>query len=278
MALRKQAANLENYSAPEVVAHFAKLNYLTPCERLLFETHLRKGSAILDLGVGGGRTTPYLSALASRYVGVDYSEEMIRVCRDKFKANGLQFEVADASDLSCFSDASFDSIVFSFNGLDYLAPDEKRQQCLRECHRLLRRGGILIFSSHNPRALFLNLQWDRDRLRRLAGKVSEPATLLFQLSLGMLTCSRVALAVTKSVAAAIPRAARRLPTKAFWTGDGFLLDPADGGLLTHAAVPARVIEELKKFNFRLLQVLGEDHPRKSRVYSTRWFYYAFARH
>jgi ubiquinone/menaquinone biosynthesis C-methylase UbiE len=277
MALRKQAANLENYSAPEVVAHFAKLNYLTPCERLLFDTYLRKGSAILDLGVGGGRTTPHLSSLASRYVGVDYSEEMIRICRDKFKAADLQFEVADASDLSCFADASFDSIVFSFNGLDYLAPDEKREQCLRECHRLVRQGGVLIFSSHNPRSLFLNLQWDRDRLRSLASKVSEPGTLLFHLTSGMLTCGRVALALAKSVATAIPRAARRLPTKAFWKGEGFLLDPADGGLLTHSAVPARVIEEMTRFNFRLLDVLGEDHPRKSHVCSTRWYYYAFSR-
>ena len=277
MPLRKEAANLQNYSAPEVVAHFARLNYVTPCERFLFDTYLRKGTAILDLGVGGGRTTPYLSEIAGRYVGVDYSEEMIRACRDKFNSVLLQFEVADASDLSCFAAASFDSIVFSFNGLDYLAPDEKREECLRECRRLLHPGGVLIFSSHNPRSLFLDLQWDRDRLRRLASRVSQKGTFLFNLTLGMLTCGRVALAVMRSFAKAIPRAGRRLPTKAFWKGEGFLMDPADGGLLTHGAIPARVIAELAKFNFRSLEVVPEDHPGRGHLYSTRWYYYAFCR-
>jgi SAM-dependent methyltransferase len=146
------------------------MDSLTACEQLLFDTYLRPGMAILDLGVGGGRTTPYLSAIASRYVGVDYSEEMIRACRSKFPH--LRFNVADASDLSQFADASFDSVVFSFNGLDCLAPHEKRENCLRECHRVLKAGGVYIFSSHNPRSLFLDWQWDRDRLRRLANKVA----------------------------------------------------------------------------------------------------------
>ena len=93
-----KAANLEVYRKPEVVSHYASLDYLTACERLLFDTYLAPGMAILDLGVGGGRTTPYLSQKASRYVGVDYSEEMIRLCRDKFP----QLEFAGCRRLGSF--------------------------------------------------------------------------------------------------------------------------------------------------------------------------------
>ena len=74
---RSTVTNLQTYDAPEVAAHYAALDYLTPCERVLFETYVRSGSAILDLGVGGGRTTAYLANRASRDVGVDYAPAMV---------------------------------------------------------------------------------------------------------------------------------------------------------------------------------------------------------
>lgn len=54
--------NLGVYRAPEIVAHYAGLNYLTAAERLLFETHLKPGLALLDLGVGGGARRPIFRA------------------------------------------------------------------------------------------------------------------------------------------------------------------------------------------------------------------------
>lgn len=276
----QQAANLGVYRTPEVVAYYAGLNYLTPCEQLLFDTYLHRGMAILDLGVGGGRTTPFLSQLASHYVGVDYSEEMIRVCRSKFPQ--LQFEVDDAADLSRFADASFDAVVVAFNGIGNLAPDEKREQCLRECYRVLKPSGVLIFSSHNPRALFIAWQWDRERLRLLAGKVTGKVAgrgrgFLFYPALAALTCARVGLGVLRSVASAMPRVYRRVPTKTFWRGEGYLLDPTHGGILNHYAVPGRVVAELTRLGFTRLRIFPENYPRTSHEYSTRWYYYAFSK-
>jgi len=60
------AANREIYNRPGVAAHNAVLDYLTPCERHLFDFHTKAGAAIPDLGVGGGRPTPSLSSKASR--------------------------------------------------------------------------------------------------------------------------------------------------------------------------------------------------------------------
>jgi SAM-dependent methyltransferase len=268
-------ANLDVYSSRDVVAYYAGLSYLTSCERLLFENYLKPGMAILDLGVGGGRTAPYLSGLTSRYIGLDYAEDMIKVCRTKFP--GLQFAVADASDLSSFGHGSFDAVVFSFNGVDYLAPDQKRHQCLQECFRVLKPGGVFIFSTHNPRALFVDWRWDRERVRGLASKVSGGRTLLFYPALVALTGGRIALALVRTAQKSAPRAAQRLPTRAFWRGEGYLVDPTHGGLLTHSAVPSRVIAELANFQFKLLSTLPEDYPQPSRQYGTRWFYYAFAK-
>ena len=146
MSAQPQPPNLDVYNRPDVAAHYGALDYLDDCERRLFEDYLKLGMAILDLGVGGGRTTPCLSMIASRYVGVDYAEEMIGVCRSKFPQ--LEFAVGDASDLSRFADASFDAVIFTFNGLDCLAPDLKRQQCLRECHRVLKNDGLAYVEAY----------------------------------------------------------------------------------------------------------------------------------
>src|ERR1700730_10292203 len=127
--------NIPIYNAAPIVQHYAALNYLTPCEQLLFETYLKPGMAILDLGVGGGRTTPYLSSIAARYVGVDYAGEMISACRRKFPH--LNFEVGNAADLSIFPSSSFDAVVMAFNGMDYVIPDESRLLALREIGRVL---------------------------------------------------------------------------------------------------------------------------------------------
>ena len=274
MSASDQAAHIKVYNTPEVVARYAAMDSLSACEQVLFDTYLRLGTTILDLGVGAGRTTPHLSSIASRYVGVDYSEEMIRACRTRFPH--LQFNVADATDLSQFADASFDAIVFSYNGLDCL-PHEKREDCLRECHRILKPGGVYIFSTHNPRGLFLDWRWDRERLRRLANRVSRGEGVLFNLTLAALTCARVTLAVGRSFVKAIPRARWRLPTAAFWRGQGYVVDPSYGGLKYYCEIPACAVAELTRCRFKLLQVLPENYPGKGYEYGTRWYYYAFSK-
>lgn len=280
MRLREQAAPVEEkavnllvYRNPEVVSHYASLEHLTACERHVFDIYLMPEMAILDMGVGGARTTPYLSQKASRYVGLDYSEEMVRLCRDKFPQ--LEFLVADAADLSAFSDRSFDAIVFSFNGLDYLFPEEQRWKCLRECQRVLRGGGVFVFSSHNPRSVFVRPAWDRERLRSLARKLVSERSVFFPTALLGLTAMKSVHSFLRAIAESLGRICRRVSKRAFWRGEGYLFDPAHGGLMTHCGTPARVREELTRFNFRQEAVLGDDRPRSSHELVTDWYYYVF---
>lgn len=270
MTAAGHSANLDVYRTPEVVSHYAGLSYLTAAERLLFEAHIRTGTSVLDVGVGGGRTTPYLSGLASTYVAIDYSEEMIGICRSKFP--GLQFVVGDASDLSGFADESFDAIVFSFNGIDYLAPSEKRERCLHECYRVLRHGGTFVFSSHNPRSIVIGWDWDWNRLRQKARSIS---ARYFSIVLAGLSCAKFGRAVTRAGVQSIPRAVRRLRTKTYWRGEGYQFDPSHGGLWTHQATPRHVMAELAKAQFEFLEMVPEDHPRRARSFRSRWYYYAF---
>ncbi len=270
----KSEANILAYNAPAVAEYYARLDYLTPCERLLFQQYLYSGMAILDLGVGGGRTTPYLSSIADRYVGVDYAPEMITTCRKKFPQ--LEFEVANAADLSMFKSASFDAAVMAFNGIDYL-PDETRLSALQEIRRLLKPDGILIFSSHNPRSIWVRSSWNPQRVRGIAQKIVRNDSVAFPPLLWSLTAVRIVLAGVQAVLRSLGRAARRIPTRTFWQGQGYWMDPAHGGLMTHLAIPERVERELNSMGYRMLRVLGDDYPRASRPYITDWYYYVFSK-
>ena len=265
--------NLRNYEAPETAAHYAALDYLTACVRLLFGAYIKPGSAVLDLGVGGGRTTPYLASRATRYVGVDYSTAMVQACRTKFA--DVEFVVRDAADLSIFPDASFDAVVFAFNGIDFLVEHADRKACLRHIFRVLKTSGVMIFSSHNPRAILVRPAWNHERLRRMAARPW--GGRLYGPVLAILTAGRFVIAMAQSLIATVPRVLRRLPSQIFWRGEGNLVEAVHGGLLTHYWTPSRAIEELAAVGFRPECVLGDDYPRASHRYATDWYYYVFTK-
>ncbi len=270
---RDDDPNLPVYNKSDVAAHYASLDYLSPCEKVLFDEFLKEGDAILDLGVGGGRTTPHLSRLASRYVGVDYAANMVAACQRKFPQ--LEFLVADATNLAHLADATFDSVVMAFNGMDALVPSEARRRCLAEIHRVLRDGGVLIFSSHNPRAVFLRPAWNPKRIEAVAQKVAGQRRWLLAPARVLLLWLRVAVALARSAIDSALRLSRRVWRRAFWSGDGYMVDPAHGGLLTHYAVPEQVIAEVQEQGFQFLRLAGDDYPRRSGVYVTDWYYYVF---
>jgi ubiquinone/menaquinone biosynthesis C-methylase UbiE len=267
--------NLDTWNSPDVASYYSLLNYLTPCERLLFEEYLSPGIAILDLGVGGGRTTPYLSSIAGRYVGADYAAEMVAACRRKFP--NLEFDTVDAADLSRFATSSFDAIVMAFNTMDNVVPDESRHRALREIHRVLKPEGILIFSSHNMRSIWVRPSWNQQRLISLASQLVGSDSILYRPLLWSLTGLRATIATVRSLAGSITRVIRRMPTRAFWRGEGYMVDGAHGGARIHLSTPAKTEEELGGFGFRLLRVLGDDYPQVSRRYVTDWYYYVFSR-
>jgi len=275
MTDRGAATNLQIYETPDVAAHYAGLNYLTPCERMLFETYIPQGSAILDLGVGGGRTTTYLANRAARYVGVDYSATMVKACQAKFPS--VEFVVADAANLAAFPDAAFDAVVFSFNGIDYVLPEQARRSCLGHIHRVLKPKGVLIFSSHNPRAVVVWRGWNRERLQRMARRFSADSSVLYWLLSGLFTSTRVVLALGKSLGATLLRTLQRVPSRMFWRGEGILVDPVHGGLMTHYSIPNHVIQELDALAFRPERIMGDDYPRSSHAYATGWYYYVFTK-
>lgn len=266
--------NLRVYDSVEVAEHYANLAYLTPCEQHMFDSHVRVGARILEIGVGGGRVSGYLLQRASSYIGVDYAPRMVAACRQKFPA--ADFRVADASDLSVFSDGSFDVVVMAFNTIDYLVPDSARARCITEVRRVLKPSGVLIFSSHNPRAVLVSPAWNGERLRSMATRAGRGRPLRSKLIYGGLTSARAALAVVQAAVNSTRRVVQRFPTRTLWHGEGYLCDSVHGGLRTHYWIPSRCIAELASYGFRVMEVQGDDRSHRQHSLFTDWYYYAFA--
>lgn len=130
------------------VADYTVSDVLTPAETAALNQVLPqlKNKAILDLGVGAGRTVAALTSIADAYVGVDYVQEMVAHCRTRFPS--VHFEQSDARAMPQFSDQSFDLIVFSCNGI-CMVDHAGRLAILSEVRRLLRPGGFFMFSTYN---------------------------------------------------------------------------------------------------------------------------------
>jgi ubiquinone/menaquinone biosynthesis C-methylase UbiE len=136
------------YSRRKVAGQYARASGLFPAERRILNQLLPeiKGKRLLDIGVGGGRTTPALLEISRNYTAIDCSPEMVEATRQR---SGLESVwCCDARDMRRFADSNFDFVLFSFNGIDHLYYEE-RPRVLNEVARVLRTGGIFMFSSHN---------------------------------------------------------------------------------------------------------------------------------
>ena len=188
-----------------------------------------RGRSILDIGVGGGRTVPYLRSLSEDYVAIDYLDELVQLTRSRFPE--ARVDVGDARELSQFADATIDVAVFSFNGIDGLAHDD-RPMVFRAVARVLRPGGLFVYSTHNlEHRLAGSPPWHPDRLHPRNGLMSVARSMLF-----------------------LPKSAssyRRLRNRAV-RGDGWatLVDPAyDFSVVWHYVRLEEAIRELRTSGF-----------------------------
>lgn len=111
---------------------------------------------VLDLGCGEGYFARNLKRTGIPQIeAIDISEEMIERAREREATEklGIRYGVGTATDLTRFSDGSFDLVVavFLFN---YLNVDESLQ-AMTEIRRVLRPGGRFIFAVPHPSMPFL---------------------------------------------------------------------------------------------------------------------------
>lgn len=167
-------SNETHFERPEVAGEYATFDFLLPPERAVLEeleaTGALAGARILDLGVGGGRTTAWLASRCRSYVGIDISAAMISACRSRFSATGSEAPallLADARFLPVAT-GTVDVALFTFSGLDGIADRLDRERALREIRRACRPGATFLFSSDNLGFAIrrASVRWMVDQVRR----------------------------------------------------------------------------------------------------------------
>jgi ubiquinone/menaquinone biosynthesis C-methylase UbiE len=132
-------------------ALIAREDYQGNILKALREITPLEGRVVYDLGAGTGRLACMLAPHVKHVRAFDISEEMLRVCREKFTASGLanwQVDIADHRQLPV-EDYSADLVVSGWS-LSYLAtwnPDSWRAELetwMAEMKRVLRQNGFIV--------------------------------------------------------------------------------------------------------------------------------------
>ncbi len=102
---------------------------------------------MLDLGCGNGRFFEAFKDKDIDYFGVDFSQRLIEIAKDRYGGRGAKFQVADALNLP-FPNNFFDK-VYSIAVLHHIPSKALRQQFLKEIRRVLKPEGLLIITCWN---------------------------------------------------------------------------------------------------------------------------------
>jgi SAM-dependent methyltransferase len=127
---------------------YAESLVFRPGEKYVFHTFLHRGGNLLDAGCGTGRVSLLLSPHFRPIDAFDIAPKAVaRARRESERVNaGVRFHVADATKLP-FADASYDNVVFAYNGIEGIASDALRERALGELRRVLKPGGRFVFST-----------------------------------------------------------------------------------------------------------------------------------
>lgn len=117
-------------------------------EELLRHLPLRRGSSVEDLGCGRGRHAIPLARRGYRVTGVDLSEKMLTMARDRADREGVSVEWVREDMRTFCRPESFHLCLSLFTSFGYFR-DEENQRVLDNVARSLRKGGILLLDLRN---------------------------------------------------------------------------------------------------------------------------------
>lgn len=112
-----------------------------------FNQYVEPSDKVLDLGCGNGRMAEIFADSQIEYLGVDNSEELIKIAKQRFADKSwIRFGVADA--LTIDYQDQFD-LVLMMAVLHHVPTKELRLRALKNVYNSLKPGGRLVISNWN---------------------------------------------------------------------------------------------------------------------------------
>lgn len=120
----------------------------------LFERYVTATDAVIDLGCGSGIFSNYLAQKGCVVTGIDGSEAMIALCRQKRTSPTAQFAVGTLP-LKTITHFPAQDVVVMSSILEYLSD---MNGMLEQAGQLLKPNGLLLVSIPNRRSLYRNVE------------------------------------------------------------------------------------------------------------------------
>lgn len=108
---------------------------------------IKPSNKVLDFGCGNARALPYIQQKGGEYFGVDISENLIKIARQKYPQANLRIIYGN---ILPFEDNFFD-IAYAIAVFHNIPSKELRSQILREIKRVLKPNGFLILTVWQPK-------------------------------------------------------------------------------------------------------------------------------
>ncbi len=143
----------------------AALDYEQEVE--FYDEILRKNNCknILEVGCGTGHRGAFFISRGYDYVGLDISENMLRIARRKYPE--IKFIQGDARKLPL--NEKFDSIIFLGKGASYLNTDDDFIAALKSMKRLIDKG-LIIIDAFNADFIIPNFKKDISWSQKIGGR------------------------------------------------------------------------------------------------------------
>lgn len=143
---------IKKYNQPEELAEWSRIveEGLAPHEAKYINKYIYSEGLILNIGCGGGREAIALAQKGYQVVGIDLTYPMVWNAQFNAKKKSLKIDFSAMNAFSMgFCNNSFKAVLMLGQVLTFIPFRKNRIKALKEVHRVLAPGGMLILTTHS---------------------------------------------------------------------------------------------------------------------------------